>query len=90
MLMIGVWLLGCRGANAPAYWHACQCTYTTDFDQPGRHDVQVCAATEDAPMVAQSCLRNEGVGAVEACRCGPPKRADRCSEATACRPGLPP
>jgi len=61
-------LLACHRPSG-ARWTSCHCAYVTDFDQPGRVDVEICAPAEDAPAVAGGCARDRGVGAVTECAC---------------------
>jgi len=69
LLFVAVW--GCRSQPSVSIrrWHRCTCQYVTDFDGPGRIDVDVCSAGNVPAGSAESCAQSLGVGAVSACRC---------------------
>jgi hypothetical protein len=78
-------LLGCKlRASDDRRWTPCTCAYVTDYDDPGKITVEVCADAREAPATAQSCAQNAGVGAVTECACRAPV-GTRCGSRDVCR-----
>jgi hypothetical protein len=76
---------GCR-SRAPhqaRHWQRCTCQYVTDFDGPGRVDVEICSAGDAPAGSAESCAQGLGVGAVSACQCA--DGTSECRSADVCR-----
>jgi hypothetical protein len=78
---------GCRSKppDGTRHWHGCTCQYVTDFDGPGRIDIEVCSAGDSPAGQAESCAQGLGVGAVSACRCATSPRNSPCRPEEACR-----
>jgi hypothetical protein len=66
-------LAGCKGEGAP---FACECDMLTDYDDPHREAVKVCAqSVRDAPSVARGCAQLVAPMPVQSCSCAPAKDA---------------
>jgi hypothetical protein len=78
---------GCRSRppQATRHWHSCACQYVTDFDGPGRIDVEVCSAGDAPAGAAESCAQGLGVGAALACRCAASPDSSPCQPVDVCR-----
>lgn len=75
LLLAVVAFAGChRAPGAEGRWSRCTCEFVTDYDQPGRAIVEVCAAG-DAARIAGPCAQGLGVGVVTTCACEAPAAA---------------
>ncbi|HEX9295430.1 MAG TPA: hypothetical protein VF881_06330 [Polyangiaceae bacterium] len=84
-LLLALVVLGCkRGSAEERRWTPCSCAYVTDYDDPGKITVEVCAEPTQALSAAQSCAQGVGVGAVTECTC-PLAVRSRCGERDTCR-----
>ncbi len=84
LLLAIVPTLGCKlRATENRRWTPCTCAFVTDYDDPGKITVEVCAEPTQAPAAAQSCAQNAGVGAVTDCACRAPT-GPRCGERDTC------
>jgi len=73
------------GSSAPRtrQWTRCICTYISDFDDQGRAPIDVCTEGRGTEEIAETCVRNDGVGIPTSCTCdaapkGPCEKSDRC------------
>lgn len=72
-LVIALGAAGCRSEGVP---FACECDMLTDFDDPHREAVKVCAKSDhDAPGVARGCAQLAAPMPVQSCKCAPAKDA---------------
>lgn len=66
-------LPGCRREGTA---FDCRCEWLTDFDDPGKVKVRVCAAdAEEAPIVGRGCAQSGTPAPVQSCACGPAEGA---------------
>jgi hypothetical protein len=61
---------GCK-AEAGVPWQ-CTCTFLTDYDDPSRHEVEVCAPVrERAEAQARGCAQSGAPAPIQRCECQP-------------------
>jgi hypothetical protein len=67
-LFLGAAAAGCPAERGDVY--DCTCTFLTDFDDPSRHEVLVCApSSERAPAIARGCAQAGAPAPVQGCAC---------------------
>ena len=75
---------GCSERGVP---YDCACTVLTDFDDPSKHEMRICAPSpERAPAIARGCAQMGAPAPVEKCVCkgvegGAECRGGECMEA---------